>query len=236
MFEIGVTRAGLLRIPASPELAYDFLDTVARTIQHYGVEVNGLRYNGPGLDPYRNARSPYGGALAGKWPLRVNPDDVRHIWFQDPDDHVWHRLDWEHAAAVGAPFSFEAAQYARRLSLRRDRFSDQADLLTGLLARWDKGMVTDRRERRMALRLSAERSALPTLGDPVGDADDAAGHVAASLAAGALTGAAAARHAAASLGLGQPPQLGGDDDDDEEIFDDPVHDERFYDDAFEILT
>jgi site-specific recombinase XerD len=89
MFDIGVARAGLLRIPASPELAYDFLDTVARTIQHYGVEVNGLRYNGPGLDPYRNARSPYGGALAGKWPLRVNPDDVRHVWFQDPDDYVF---------------------------------------------------------------------------------------------------------------------------------------------------
>ena len=229
MFDIGVARAGLLRIPASPELAYDFLDTVARTIQHYGVEVNGLRYNGPGLDPYRNARSPYGGALAGKWPLRVNPDDVRHVWFQDPDDNVWHRLDWEHAAAVGAPFSFEAAQHARRLSLRCDWFSDQADVLTDLLARWGKGMVIDRRERRMALRLSAERSALPALGDPAGDAT-------ASLTVGALTGTARARPAAASPGLEHLPQLGGDDDDDEEIFDDPVRDERFYDDAFEILT
>jgi putative transposase len=114
MYEIGVARAGLLRIPASPELAYDFLDTAARTIQHYGVEVNGLRYNGPGLDGYRNTRSPYGGALNGKWPIRINPDDIRCVWFQDPDDHRWHRLDWEHAPAIGAPFSFEAAQYARR--------------------------------------------------------------------------------------------------------------------------
>jgi hypothetical protein len=56
---------------------------------------------------------------------------------------------------------------------------------------------------------------------------------------GALTGTARARPAAASPGLEHLPQLGGDDDDDdddEEIFDDPVHDERFYDDAFEILT
>jgi hypothetical protein len=144
-------------------------------------------------------------------------------------EHVWHRLDWEHAAAVGAPFSFEAAQHARRLSLRCDRFSDHADVLTDLLARWDKGMVIDRRERRMALRLSAERSALPALGDPAGDAT-------ASLTVGALTATARARPAAASPGLEHLPQLGGDDDDDEEIFDDPVHDERFYDDAFEILT
>ena len=46
MYEAGVARAGLLRIPASPELAYDFLPAEWRTIQHYGVEVGGLRYNG----------------------------------------------------------------------------------------------------------------------------------------------------------------------------------------------
>jgi Mu transposase, C-terminal len=85
MFEIGVAKAGLLRIPASPSLRYDFLEVAPRTIQHYGVEVNGLRYNGSALDPYRNARSPYGGSWAGKWPIRVNPDDVRYVWFQDPD-------------------------------------------------------------------------------------------------------------------------------------------------------
>jgi hypothetical protein len=83
---------------------------VARTIQHYGVEVNGLRYNGPGLDGYRNTTSPYSGALAGKWPIRINPDDVRYAWFQDPADVVWHRLDWEHAPGLGLPFSDEAAR------------------------------------------------------------------------------------------------------------------------------
>jgi putative transposase len=41
MFAIGIGQAGLLRIPATPELAYDFLPVAARTIQHYGVEVNG---------------------------------------------------------------------------------------------------------------------------------------------------------------------------------------------------
>jgi len=89
MFEIGIAKAGLLRIPATPELAYDFLPVAARTIQNYGVEVNGLRYNGPALDPYRNLDSPYGGTLAGKWPVRVTPDDVRYVYFQDPADHRW---------------------------------------------------------------------------------------------------------------------------------------------------
>ncbi|MEK8141793.1 hypothetical protein NKH18_01520 [Streptomyces sp. M10(2022)] len=42
MFEHGVTRAGPLRIPARPHLALEFLEEVRTTIQHYGVEVEGL--------------------------------------------------------------------------------------------------------------------------------------------------------------------------------------------------
>ena len=84
MHEVGIARAGLLRIPAAPELAYEFLQVRWRTIQHYGVEVDGLRYNGDALNGHRNEKSPYGGIHAGKWPVRVNPDDVRHAWFQEP--------------------------------------------------------------------------------------------------------------------------------------------------------
>ena len=229
MYEIGVARAGLLRIPASADLAYDFLDTAARTIQHYGVEVNGLRYNGGGLDGYRNTRSPYGGALNGKWAIRVNPDDVRYVWFQDPADHRWHRLDWEHTPAIGAPFSFEAAQYARRLPLRPDRLTDPAAALGELLARWDTGMVTDRRERRIAARLGAEHTALAVPDSP---AEQTAGlptvaHVTDHRAGPVL------RLVADPASDPESPALVGDDDEDEEIFDDP--DADFYADAFEVI-
>jgi putative transposase len=161
MFALGVGRAGLLRIPASPELAYDFLPVVGRTIQHYGVEVDGLRYNGAGLDGYRNTSSPYGGRLAGKWPIRINPDDVRYAWFCDPADGRWHRLEWEHAAGLGIPFSGEAARHARALAAAANDGHDPAKALRELLDRWQQGVVTDRRERRMAARLSAEYTALP---------------------------------------------------------------------------
>lgn len=176
MFGVGIAAAGMLRIPATPHLALDFLPVAARTIQHYGIEVNGLRYNGPGLNGYRNASSPYGGALAGKWPIRINPDDVRHAWFQDPADGCWHRLEWEHAAHLDTPFSAEAAGYARRLAAAPGAAVDPAKALTELLQRWDTGMVTDRRERRMAARLSAEYAALPVVepSNAVGLAIDAA--------------------------------------------------------------
>jgi putative transposase len=228
MYEVGLARAGLLRILATPELAYDFLDTAPRTIQHYGVEVGGLRYNGPGLDPYRNARSPYGGTLDGRWPIRVNPDDVRYVWFQDPADYRWHRLDWEHAPAIGAPFSAEAAAYARRLPLRADRLADPTRALTDLLARWQVGMVTDRRERRMAARMGAEHAALAIPDDPTEQ----------TAALPTVAGMAGHDQEDRPLRLvpalqAEQPSLSGDDDEDEEIFDDPDGD--FYADAFEVI-
>ncbi|MFB7270757.1 integrase [Streptomyces sp. NPDC056244] len=210
MLRIGLARAGRLRMPASPDLAFQFLAVKPRTIQHYGVEVDGLRYNGPVLDGYRNAPSPYTG-LGRQWPIHVNPDDVRFVYFQNPDDNSWHPLIWEHAPALKMAFSGEAAAYARRLAAREGRHIDASQALSDLLARWDQGMVTDRRERRMAVRLSAERDALslPVLLEQ----------------SGPLT----------------PPELrlvpdlpAGDSDEEDELFDAPEGDD-FYADAFEVI-
>jgi transposase InsO family protein len=214
MFALGVGKAGLLRIPASPELAYDFLPVIGRTIQHYGVEVDGLRYNGAGLDGYRNMSSPYGGRLAGKWPIRINPDDVRYAWFCDPADGRWHRLEWEHAAGLGTPFSGEAARHARALAAAAaDAGHDPVTALRELLDRWQQGVVTDRRERRIAARLSAEYSALPGV-----EADDPA-----------TTPARRGDNGPHLDSLG----LTGDDDDADDA--DCVEGDDFYADAFEVL-
>jgi hypothetical protein len=227
MYEAGVAKAGFLQIPASPGLVYDFLEVVPRTIQHYGVEVRGLRYDGEAIRDYANAESPYGGALNGKWPIRVNPDDVRWVYFQEPGDGSWHRLDWEHAPMIGTPFSSEAARYARRLAMIDSRLPDKEKALSQLLARWDEGMVTDRRERRMAARLAAERAALP-LPDPSRPALAVAGLP--SLAA--IRGREDDEDEAASA---EPvPPDPGDEDDPEEIFDVPGGDD-FYADAFGVV-
>jgi hypothetical protein len=235
MHEVGIARAGLLRIPATPELAYEFLEVHWRTIQHYGVEAGGLRYNGDALDPYRNAESPYGGVHAGKWPVRVNPDDVRHAWFQDPADGSWHRLDWEHAAGLGTPFSAEAGLHARRLAARQGGWPDQARALDELLARWDQGIVAGRRERRMAARLAAERAALPAVPGAPGTRMELVPGAGSPEPEGGpglrlLPGAGGKPPVAG----GEPPVAGGDDDDPAEVFDAP-EDDGFYADAFEVL-
>jgi transposase InsO family protein len=157
MFAHGVARAAYLQVPARADLAFDFLKVEWRTIQHYGVEIGGLRYDGPALNPYRNRTSPHSGKHAGRWPFRVDPGDVSRVWFQDPADDSWHALRWEHADALGGPFSSEALACARQLAAATHRFPDTRRALADLLEQWGAGLAGDRAGRRMALRLSEQR-------------------------------------------------------------------------------
>ncbi|MGW2873529.1 integrase [Kitasatospora sp. NPDC001225] len=133
MFEHGVNRAGPLRIPARPNLALEFLEETRTTIQPYGVEIGGLRYNGDALNDYRSQPSSHGGVDAGKWPIAVDRGDITKVYFQDPKDCRWHSLVWEHAAALDGPVSREAMVYARRLAAQTHRFPDSKRALIELL-------------------------------------------------------------------------------------------------------
>ncbi|MGW5152454.1 integrase [Rhodococcus koreensis] len=166
MFEIGVAKSGGLLLPSSPDLAYEFLEVRWRMIHHYGVEVDGLRYDGAGLNLHRGTRSPYGGVHTGKWPIFVDAHDVRHAYFQDPDTRQWHQLVWEHGACLHQPFSADAVDYAKRVSVREHRHLDPHRAVQDLLLAWSRQEVETRRDRSLARRLSAQR---PTL-DP-GPAD-----------------------------------------------------------------
>ncbi|MGP5641467.1 transposase [Brachybacterium tyrofermentans] len=159
MFARGMATAGVLRLPASDDLRMEFLDVAWRSIQHYGVEIDGRRYDGPSLNLHRGTRSPFGGTHAGKWPIMVDRDDVRTVYFQDPDTRAWHDLEWEHAPGLDAPLSSEAAAYTRTLSQQADRHVDAGAALDHLLERYSKGAVTSRREKNLARRLAAGPSA-----------------------------------------------------------------------------
>jgi hypothetical protein len=238
MFEHGVHRAGQLTIPDRPDLAYEFLPVRWTTIQHYGVEINTLRYDGPVLLKYRNRRSPFTGVLAGRWPFAVDPDDVTRVYFQDPADRAWHTLLWEHAADLGRPLSAEALSYARWLAGRTQRFPDTRRAATELLERWGVGLTEGAAERRMALRLSHHRALVVggdrNTGPPAGSSDTADPAAVAALptlarviaisdpvaaATGADDGGVEAwpdRDALPGLDVGDTGDLDGDDDEDDE--------------------
>lgn len=176
MFEVGIAKTGGLQLLTNPDVAYEFLDVRWRKIQHYGVDVDGLRYDGPALNLYRNTRSPYGGVHAGKWPIFVDAHDVRHTYFQDPVSKKWRPLDWEHAAALDQPFSRDAADYVKRVCLRENRHVDPRTAVHELLAQWSRGEVETRRDRNLARRLSAQRATRDQAAPP--ETKDAAREVA----------------------------------------------------------
>lgn len=154
MFERGVAAAGYLEVPADRDLAYHFLGVEWRTIQHYGVEISGRRYNGPALNPYRNLKSHHTGPAKGKWPFHHHPDDITKIYFQDPDSGTWHTLMWEHAPSATMPMSDEALKFARKLAASKYTYPDDRLAARDLFERWNVGLDRSLAERRMALRLS----------------------------------------------------------------------------------
>ncbi|WP_033285269.1 helix-turn-helix domain-containing protein [Streptomyces sp. NRRL F-525] len=160
MFEHGMARAGYIEVPRDRDLAFEFLRTEWRTIQHYGVEIGRRRYNGPALNPYRNAKSPHRGPAEGSWPFQVDPDDITRIYFRDPADRRWHPLIWEHAPSADMPLSEDALAFARKLAAAKYRYPDDRLAVADLLERWNLGLGTSIAERRMALRLSREQAGI----------------------------------------------------------------------------
>lgn len=157
MYEIGLARSGSLSLPARAELVYEFLDVEWRTIQNYGVEANGQRYDGEALNGFRLRKSPYQGAHAGLWPISIDSADVRFAYFRNPDTDEWSRLEWEHAHALTSPFSQEAADYAKRVSVRTNRHVNPSSAVHDLLGSWGRDEVLSRRDKALARRLSSQR-------------------------------------------------------------------------------
>jgi transposase InsO family protein len=163
MFEHGLARAGYIEVPRDPHLAYEFLATRWRTIQHYGVEIGSRRYSGGILKEYGDKTSPYGGSHKNQWPFQVDPDDVTRTYFRDLGGQ-WHTLTWEHAPSSEMPLSEDALAFARKLAASRYRYPDDRIAIADLLERWKIGLATTPAERRMVLRMSREQ-ALSISGD-----------------------------------------------------------------------
>lgn len=156
MFEHGVARAGYIEVPRDPDLVYEFLNVEWRTIQHYGIDFGGRRYNGNGLNPHRDQTSPYTGKAKGRWPIHYNPDDITRMYFRDPNTRKWHTLTWEHAPALNMPMSEDALKFARALAASKYRYPDDRLAAADLMERWSLGLGTTPTERRVALRLARE--------------------------------------------------------------------------------
>jgi transposase InsO family protein len=154
MYEHGLSRAGYIEVPADPQLAYQFLKVVPRTIQHYGVEIGKRRYSGAVLMKWYGRKSPYTGRFKDRWPIYVDPQDIRYVYFRDHEDHSWHALTWEHADGLNAPLGDEALKHMRSKAAQKYRFVDDVLALDELLTRWHVDSNSSATDRRVALNLA----------------------------------------------------------------------------------
>jgi transposase InsO family protein len=161
MFEHGVARAGYLEAPRDPCLAYRFLAVEWRTIQHYGFEIDGRYYRGPALSGYQALeKSPFN-EKGGKWPVHVDPDDVRQVYFFDlKDTKRWHALAWTEAAICDGPMNEDGLHFARELVRKTHRYFDDKLALAEFLERRHLSQGHTMAERIAALRLSREQANL----------------------------------------------------------------------------
>jgi hypothetical protein len=81
------------------------------------------------------------------------------VFFRDPTTQAWHQLEWEHSAQIDAPFSADAAAYVRAIGAKTHRHVDPQQAVQDLLTEWSAGEVASRRDRILAIRLSAQRAA-----------------------------------------------------------------------------
>ena len=152
----GLSIVGEIRLPRNRNYVLEFLPVAKRQFNHYGVELNGVRYSGEIVAKYRGRSRGLDGDVL--WPFSYDPDDVRRIYFRDPEDGTWHTLRWRQKSAAAVPFSTEALTYAKRLAVelaeggRPDVDAAAAKLLTD----WGAGRELTPTERRVSARLASQ--------------------------------------------------------------------------------
>lgn len=152
----GLAVIGELRIPRNRNYILELLPVAKRQFNHYGVELNGIRYRGEIVAKYRNRTRGIDGDVL--WPFSYDPDDVRRIYFRDPEDGSWHVLHWQLKGAQSVPFSSEALEHAKRLALELadGKRPDVDAAAVKLLADWGAGRDLTPTERRVSARLAAQ--------------------------------------------------------------------------------
>jgi putative transposase len=151
----GVQGRGLPQRPADRlSLLLDFLPTFRRTVQAYGVEIDGRRYYADVLRPWINVADPKEPGGKRQFIFRRDPRDISEVWFRDPALGQYYRIPFANQALP--PMSaWEHDQARARLKAEGSKSVDDAQVLralTELRDQVDQAKEKTRRARRQSQR------------------------------------------------------------------------------------
>lgn len=94
-----VVGRGLPPRPANRHsLLLDFLPSFKRSVQRYGVSIDGLNYYADVLRPWINSTDPDNPKSKREFVFRRDPRDISSIWFYDPDDRQYYNITFANQA------------------------------------------------------------------------------------------------------------------------------------------
>ena len=112
-------------------LLLDFLPTFERTVQAYGVDVEGRRYYADVLRPWINSSDVDQSRKKRKFIFRRDPRDISVVWFRDPEIGQYFRIPFANQALP--PMSvWELKQATERAKAQGMAAVDDAQLLRAL--------------------------------------------------------------------------------------------------------
>ena len=128
----------------------ELLPVAWRTVNPYGINFAGLRYDSPELHPLRGRPSGLKGVAAGKWEIRYDPGRLNTIWLRDHTAGTWIEVPWT-LANQAPPFSYDVLKAAQAALHRRDE-NNPVKVLEGIYRIQTTNAGLTGKERRAARR------------------------------------------------------------------------------------
>lgn len=144
---------GIPVIPTDEKtLLLDFMPSIERTIQHFGVTIDGLRYYDTCLNPFINAVSTDG--KKRKFIFRRDPRDISKLWFYDDVLHQYFVVPFANQKLPSMSI-WEYRQIRNRIKEKGDAYINENQIFEALTEMRD--MVEQSAKTTKTARRQAER-------------------------------------------------------------------------------
>lgn len=135
-------------------LLFDFLPSFHRTIQTYGVSIDGLDYYADVLRSWINASDPKNQGKKRNFIFRRDPRDISAVWFYDPDSKEYFKVPFANQALpTMSVWEYQQARSAaRREGMKSVNEPQILQALTDLRSRVEESKEKSKKARRMSQR------------------------------------------------------------------------------------